>query len=200
MGRPRGFVEEQVLDTVMDLFWERGYQATGLADLEEATHLKRSSLYRAFGSKEDLFSKALDRYIGRVTLDVLGIMEGPESNVDDAERFFRRLAARFRDDEPLARRGCLWVNSIVESAGDGTPPDARGTEYMARVRAAFSNSLSRPGRRRRITRRSVERRAVLLTAALFGIWVRVRVDPEKASLACEEIAAEVRTWTRTSTA
>ena len=58
-GRPREFDAGAALDGAMRLFWRVGYEAASLPDLEAATGLARSSLYNAFGSKRDLYLKAL---------------------------------------------------------------------------------------------------------------------------------------------
>jgi hypothetical protein len=63
MGRPRGFDVEEVVAAAADLFWECGYQRVTLVDLERATCLNRSSLYQAFGAKDELFGEALALYI-----------------------------------------------------------------------------------------------------------------------------------------
>ena len=44
------------------VFWEQGYEGASLADLTEAMGISRTSMYAAFGNKEELFRKALDRY------------------------------------------------------------------------------------------------------------------------------------------
>jgi TetR/AcrR family transcriptional regulator, transcriptional repressor for nem operon len=194
MGRPRSFAADEVVDTAMDLFWGRGYQASAVADLEDATGLSRSSLYQAFGSKEALFDSALDRYIGSVVDDLLGGMERPGATVDDVARFFRRLARTFRGDGALARRGCLWVNSILELAGAPDAADPRGAEYTARLRTAFTYALARPGRSGAVSRPSVERRARMLAAATLGAWIMVRVDRRSAARLCSALAAEVKGW------
>jgi AcrR family transcriptional regulator len=62
MARPREFDEDEVLDRALTLFWERGYDSASLAELEEATGLSRPSIYAAFGDKEGLFLRALQRY------------------------------------------------------------------------------------------------------------------------------------------
>src|SRR6266566_10166481 len=61
-GRPRHFDVDEALDRAMRLFWRKGYQATSVSDLTTAMGIKRASLYAAFGSKEALFRKALERY------------------------------------------------------------------------------------------------------------------------------------------
>lgn len=49
----------------MLLFWRQGYEGTSLADLTQALGMSKPSLYAAFGSKEELFLKALDLYEAR---------------------------------------------------------------------------------------------------------------------------------------
>jgi len=61
-GRPRQFDRDAALGTAMSLFWRHGYDATSIATLTEAMSITAPSLYAAFGSKEQLFYEAVDRY------------------------------------------------------------------------------------------------------------------------------------------
>jgi len=62
-GRPRKFEPDEALDAAMKVFWQRGYEGTTLTELTTATGLSRPSLYAAFGDKESIYRKVLDRYI-----------------------------------------------------------------------------------------------------------------------------------------
>ena len=62
-GRPRTFCVEQALDRALKVFWQKGYEGTSLSDLTAVMGINRPSLYAAYGNKEALFRKALDRYI-----------------------------------------------------------------------------------------------------------------------------------------
>ncbi|MEM8645620.1 MAG: helix-turn-helix domain-containing protein, partial [Pseudomonadota bacterium] len=62
MSGRKQFNEDEALEAAMRAFWQRGYEATSLSDLEAATGLNKSSLYNAFESKEALFVRCLERY------------------------------------------------------------------------------------------------------------------------------------------
>ena len=65
MGRHREFDVEKVLDAALCVFWRKGYEGASYADLTEAAGVERPALYSAFGNKEALFRRALDRYYER---------------------------------------------------------------------------------------------------------------------------------------
>ncbi|MFD4700028.1 TetR/AcrR family transcriptional regulator [Streptomyces niveus] len=62
IGRPRGFDTDEALQRAMVVFWEHGYAGVSLTDLTRAMGITKTSMYAAFGNKEDLFRKALQRY------------------------------------------------------------------------------------------------------------------------------------------
>lgn len=62
LGRPRSFNEEEVLDEAMQVFWAKGFEGASLCDLTEAMGIQPASLYAAFGNKQELFRRALERY------------------------------------------------------------------------------------------------------------------------------------------
>jgi len=63
MGRPRAFDMEEATAAATKLFWEKGYHATSLNDLTGALGIVPASFYFAFGSKEKLFRRIIDRYV-----------------------------------------------------------------------------------------------------------------------------------------
>jgi TetR/AcrR family transcriptional regulator, transcriptional repressor for nem operon len=88
-GRPRGFEEDHVLQRAMEVFWEHGYNGTGIADLERATGLGRQSLYGAFGDKRALFEKVVDYYGERVLkAGLVDVLDAPGSARANLEQVF----------------------------------------------------------------------------------------------------------------
>src|SRR4051812_19033882 len=62
VARTKEFDPETALRAALELFWERGYEATSMADLVEHMGVARASIYATFGGKHELYLKALDRY------------------------------------------------------------------------------------------------------------------------------------------
>ncbi len=91
VGRPRAFDVDQALDQALKVFWRKGYEGASLPDLTRAMGINRPSLYAAFGNKEALFRKALDRYD-----------DGPAAYVREALEEPRGAAARGRRPAELS--------------------------------------------------------------------------------------------------
>ncbi len=114
LGRPRSFETGKALDAAMKVFWCKGYEGASLSDLTKAMGINRPSLYAAFGDKESLFRKVLDRYDG-----------GPAAYVQEALNQPIARAAVERLMEGAAElgtasgnpRGCLFVQSAL-ACGD----------------------------------------------------------------------------------
>jgi AcrR family transcriptional regulator len=115
MARPREFDEDEVLQAALRLFWEKGYEGTSLDDLMAAMKLTKSSLYKAFGSKEALFWRVVERY-QRDFLDF--------RHAALAEPTPRRIAQRLLDgitdlhSGAVNPVGCLELNTALAGSND----------------------------------------------------------------------------------
>lgn len=196
MVRPRSFDAASVVKAAKEEFWDQGFEATGISDLERVTSLHRSSLYQAFGSKQLVFEAALDSYIAGFVSPRLAPMERDGAGVPDVKRFFRDLRLFF--EKPSAKRGCLWVNSIGELSGRRDDLDVRGFEYHERLRLAFRNALAGSLAGYPASGRGLDRRAQLLTAMTFGVWLAARIDTSSAAVACRAVIAEIESWNQRS--
>lgn len=114
MARPRSFDKTQVLDQVMILFWEKGYGATSMMDIQKATQLKPGSLYECFGGKQELFLEAVEHYRSTVVRKRLDKLTAPGPARARLEEFFDDLIV-FSLGEGK-KLGCLMSNTAVELA------------------------------------------------------------------------------------
>src|ERR1700688_58433 len=111
MGRPREFNEVAALEAAVNCFWQHGYEATSLRDLTASMGLTAPSLYNAFGDKEELFARALERYLDRTTRDRLRRLEDTLPPKDALHRFFAEIVEHSIKDRQ--RKGCFLVNSAL---------------------------------------------------------------------------------------
>jgi TetR/AcrR family transcriptional repressor of nem operon len=112
MARPKAFNEEEVIDKAVAVFWAKGYEATSMQDLVSAMGIQRGSLYAAFGSKQQLFLKSLQRYGEVVVKKLLEILESDPSATESIKLFFAQLVEHSLTAGSL--RGCLVTNSAIE--------------------------------------------------------------------------------------
>jgi AcrR family transcriptional regulator len=61
-GRPPAYDADRALSGARDVFWDTGYAASSLDELSAAMAMNRPSVYGAFGDKEALYLKTLERY------------------------------------------------------------------------------------------------------------------------------------------
>ena len=97
MARPRAFDETVVLSHARTLFANQGYNGTSIDDLVKATGLLRGSLYKAFGSKRNLFELLL--------AEVSTNFEKSAENLDLLTVALKDLAG----DDKQIRRLCLTI-------------------------------------------------------------------------------------------
>lgn len=129
-GRPREFDLDNALAVALTLFWERGYEGVSLTDLTEAMGINRPSLYAAFGNKEALFGKALDRYVSDQLGYVDRALEAPTAR-EVAERLLKgALAMQKGNAHP---KGCLHV---INSVACGPEAEAVRAAVLARETVA----------------------------------------------------------------
>lgn len=119
-GRPRNFDPDTALDRALEVFWRRGFQAASLTDLTAAMGLSKPSLYAAFGDKESLYLKALERYVALQIAQHVAIFDTEPDARCALEKFLRTMAALLTD--PTLPCGCLIVNGMADCGMASTPP------------------------------------------------------------------------------
>lgn len=107
-GRPRAYDTDAVLDRAAELFWANGFAATSLDDLSAAMGMGRPSIYNAFGDKEALFLRALERFRDTVAATPLRAFESADSITDALDALFGETV-EYTTADP-SHLGCLLVN------------------------------------------------------------------------------------------
>src|SRR6266403_5141460 len=115
-GRPREFDTDKALDGALRVFWLKGYEGASLSHLTRAMRINRPSLYAAFGNKEQLFRKVLDRYMDGPVAYFAKALAAPKAR-DVVEEIF--LGTARMADDPRIPAGCLMVQGAL-ACGDAS--------------------------------------------------------------------------------
>lgn len=119
-GRPRAYDPAVALDSAAELFWVNGFADTSLDDLSAAMGMGRPSIYHAFGDKETLFLRALERFRDTTGATPMRAFADADSIREALDALFRQVVEYTTADQ--SHLGCLLGN--IASA---TPvPDVRG--------------------------------------------------------------------------
>ncbi len=115
MGRPKNFEPDVVIAQAMETFWTNGYAGTSPADLAEATGVGKGSLYHTFGSKRELFGKALDLY-DRAGSEMTEEFLSRPGTAKERIRAYLVFIVDIDLTGPV-KRGCLAANTALELGG-----------------------------------------------------------------------------------
>ncbi len=134
MSGRKQFDEDHALESAMILFWNKGYEATSLTDLESAMGLNKSSIYNAYRNKEELFLLCLERYSSQFGMQALKELEHPQIK-DAIGNFFDQLLNRFAD--PQMPNGCLAAMAAIEMGGVSQMATSKVTTGLNGMHACF---------------------------------------------------------------
>jgi len=140
MAGVKQFNRSEVLDRAMTLFWKRGYEATSIQDLVEATGINRGSIYGTFGQKKGLFLAVLDHYAEKVAKPLMEELSDPDPR-RAIERMFDSIIRRTSD--PRFPRGCLNTNTSLECPTSGDEITRKIAEGLGQQESAIYRVLRR---------------------------------------------------------
>jgi AcrR family transcriptional regulator len=177
MARPRSFDPDEALDLARDVFWRKGFQGTSLDDVTAATGLAKPSLYAAFGDKNALFLKVLDRYHERIVANAERILnEGPSAR-DAIERWLTGFIPFCSGVK--GSRGCLSVNTAGDGASDHKEVCKRIGRFNRKLEQLLSKRL-RADRTQFSDGFDPESTAHTIMAIYLGLMVMAKDAPDAA--------------------
>src|ERR1700730_1714978 len=142
-GRPRAFDPDAALDHAMHVFWAKGYEGASLSNLTRAMRINRPSLYAAFGNKEQLFGRVLDRYMNGPLAFFQKALAARKAR-DVIEQIFFGVADMAGD--PRAPAGCLVVQGALACGDAGGSVRKGNAARRAAAKAALRRRLQRAKR------------------------------------------------------
>ena len=162
--------ETDVLERAMRTFWARGYAATSMNELVEATGINRGSIYSAYTNKHGLFMAALRRYDQVHRAGYLGLVAEQHDPKQAIIVAFEGAAKPVKETGNPG--GCLLVNTALELSPHD--PDARDfvNARLSDVEEFFFERIE-AAKQEGTIRESVASRATAQT--LLGLFVGLRV-------------------------
>src|SRR5271169_2970144 len=181
MTRPREFNEIAAVQSAMNCFWQRGYEATSMRDLAASMGMSAPSLYNAFGDKQRLFARALERYLDCNARDRVRRLESSLPPKEAIHRFFAEIIDHSINDRE--RKGCFLVNSALEVAPHHKELGAVIAKQFGEIEAFFKRCIL-SAQADGTTPHGVDatNTARLLLGALLGIRVLARSASDRSLL------------------
>lgn len=119
MSKRAQFDRESVIIKAKDLYWAKGYHGTSMRALQDALDMRPGSIYATFGSKDNLFKEAIERY-GQDSGQLLeaSLAEAP-TKIDGLKGFIRKIILDGRDTAPSGM--CMIVKAVAELTEEDNP-------------------------------------------------------------------------------
>lgn len=140
MPRPRTHDPGKALDRAMQLFWSQGFRGTSVQDIVDGCRVQRYGIYQSFGSKEELFLAAIDRYQATVVERIVAPLTRPGAGLPAIRRVLDSLVQL--GSGAAGAKGCFICNTSGELGGAETGVATRTERYLATLRSAFLRALT----------------------------------------------------------
>ena len=184
-GRPRKFDEDEALNGAMLLFWEKGLSATSLDDLTKAMNMNRPSIYNAFGNKDAIYRKVLERFCGQLDEGMAQTLEAIPAVREGFQAFFERAIAVYSGTSPStkAAMGCLMVCTAPTEAFSHPQVGEDLSALIKRLDQGFVRRIERAKEEGELAQDiDAHLTASLLQATLQTVALRARAGTPKKQL------------------
>jgi AcrR family transcriptional regulator len=171
LGRPTEFERDDALAAVLELFWDKGFKAVSISNLESATGLNRSSLYNTFGSKSELFKLSIDYYVERYSLASLEGLRNGSQGIADLEKYFNTMSMYI---VKLLGKGCFMVNSMAAMNSAQPNIKAHVKKHVVGFLDAIRQTLRRAADRGEISAETIDQKAATILSMVIGVNLLVR--------------------------
>ncbi|WP_115718010.1 TetR/AcrR family transcriptional regulator [Gallaecimonas mangrovi] len=180
-GRPREFDRDSAVDAAMNLFWEKGFESTSLADLRKTLgNLSSASFYAAFGSKQALFEECLARYT-----ESCGAVSAVLDNTDMAPK--AAMKAMLYDTisvqtSPQSPAGCMAVLSGLNCLDENKEVEALTRQVRQQTRDAIGRCVARAVAANALKGINADAYTLMLDCFVKGIAIEAKDGASEAML------------------
>ncbi|MFN2379163.1 MAG: TetR/AcrR family transcriptional regulator [Bacteroidales bacterium] len=176
MPRKKQYNENEVLDRAMEVFWENGFEPTGVRDLERELGINQFSIYSSFKSKRDLFILSVRKYREHAEKNLFGGLINDDSTILELRKL---LKVRIEEAGAGNRLGCFVVNTTGSLIARDDQIAEELKLYYDFIRNMLIKLLNNSVRKGLVDESTViENTASYLLGVIQGLSVGVRIIPE----------------------
>ena len=193
-GRPPAFDRDEVLDRLLALFWEKGYDGTSQADMVERAGISSSSLYNTFGNKPDIFDAVAERY-NAMSWGAMATLRDGTAGLADVEAFYAMIADLTRDGQTPP--GCLMVRTMTELGGRPSAPptaESRTCTYRDQITDSLRLAFDRAVDAGEVNAADVDDKIRLLLSVQLGAMAVAVSDREAGARMLDAARGMVAGW------
>ncbi|WP_281988456.1 TetR/AcrR family transcriptional regulator [Aquimarina aggregata] len=170
MARKKEYIEEEVIEKAMNLFWQNGYETTSMQMLEKEMGINKFSIYSSFGSKTGVFLESIKCYKEKLREITDKLQVSSNGSVGLKQYFYDFV--EFSKETNIAK-GCLITNTANELGEDADPKiQEELTKFINTIRSLFANNLKQNSTQDDAT---LIEQADYLIVAMFGLSSASRV-------------------------
>ena len=141
MARTREFDPDQALQTAIDVFWEKGYYDATVDEVVRRSGVAKYGIYGTFGTKDELFKKALEQYASDRKADIQSALLQENAALPELKKFFGDAVKALTQEDH--RFGCLLCNTAMEVGSDNEAFQSIVRDFFADLRNAIRRCLKR---------------------------------------------------------
>ncbi len=175
MARKKEYIEDEVIEKAMHLFWRNGYETTSVRMLEKEMGINQFSIYSSFGNKQGVFMESIKCYRKKVNTEILNKLRLSQNGVEGIKQYFYDFLEF--SNEVSFNKGCLLTNTVNELGSEADK--AISTEilkFATNVRSSFVENLNFKSEKSAM---DIEKQANYLMIALQGLSVGSKMFDKK---------------------
>ncbi len=175
MARQKKYIESEVIEKAMQLFWRNGYETTSVRMLEKEMGINQFSMYASFGNKQGVFIESVKCYQKKVKLELIEKLKKSTAGTNAIKQYFYDFIEFSK--ELNSNKGCLLTNTINELGEQADPKIVSEIiEFATKVRATFVDKLKLDSTK---NKEIIDQQANYLMVALQGLSVASKMFQPK---------------------
>ena len=178
MPRRKQYSEEDVIAKAMEVFWDKGYTATSIRNLEAEMGINQFSIYSSFGSKQGVFLRALEQYKSTVKKIFLADLIKSEGHLDDIRKFLDDFVESVQSGR--TPNGCLMANTAMDLGSHDKEVKVQLKLFFELLKEVFADVLTKAKKRKELSNHAnIQHLANYLLVCTEGLAVTAKVLERK---------------------